>query len=182
MRVVAGKYKGFNLVAPKGSHTRPTENKIKEAIFDMLYPMNTDGIALDLFAGSGQMGIEFLSRDIKLVYFNELNRTSYKYLSDNIKKIKADNYQISKLDFKDALRTFRNKNLKFDYIFLDPPYGDDYLIQSIELIMDYELLNVDGIVITESDRDLRFDDKYDLYLLKEKTYGRKWVNIYIKWK
>ncbi|SUU92123.1 Ribosomal RNA small subunit methyltransferase D [Anaerococcus octavius] len=117
MRVVAGKYKGFNLMAPKGKNTRPTDNKIKEAIFDMLYPIKTNGNALDLFAGSGQMGIEFLSRGLEKVYFNESDRNSFRVLKENIEKIKDDNYELSKLDFKMALENYKNQGIKFDYIF-----------------------------------------------------------------
>lgn len=71
MRVVAGKYKGFILQSPKLSSSRPTDNKVKEAIFDMLYPFRDDFTALDLFSGTGQMGIEFLSRGAREVTFNE---------------------------------------------------------------------------------------------------------------
>lgn len=182
MRVVAGKYKGFNLMAPKGKITRPTDNKIKEAIFDMLYPIKTNGNALDLFAGSGQMGIEFLSRGLEKVYFNESDRNSFRVLKENIEKIKDDNYELSKLDFKMALENYKNQGIKFDYIFLDPPYAEDFIKTSLDLILNYELLNEDGIVITESDRYIEISDTYDLYLVKEKNYGRKIVEIYIKWK
>ena len=180
MRVIAGKYKGFNLKAPKNKSTRPTDNKVKEAIFDMLYPIKTDGPALDLFAGSGQMGIEFLSRGIGEVYFNEVDRFSFRVLKDNLEKTKASNYIISKLDYKKALESYKKKNLKFDYIFLDPPYDKDYIKKSLSLISDYELLNEDGIVITESDREIDFSEDYGLYLYKKKTYGRKIVKIYTK--
>ena len=180
MRVVAGKYKGFNLMAPKGKNTRPTDNKIKEAIFDMLYPIKTNGNALDLFAGSGQMGIEFLSRGLEKVYFNESDRNSFRVLNENIEKIKDDNYELSKLDFKMALENYKNQGIKFDYIFLDPPYAEDFIKTSLDLILNYELLNEDGIVITESDRYIEISDTYDLYLVKEKNYGRKIVKIYIK--
>ncbi|WP_306489303.1 16S rRNA (guanine(966)-N(2))-methyltransferase RsmD [Anaerococcus octavius] len=180
MRVVAGKYKGFNLMAPKGKNTRPTDNKIKEAIFDMLYPIKTNGNALDLFAGSGQMGIEFLSRGLEKVYFNESDRNSFRVLKENIEKIKDDNYELSKLDFKMALENYKNQGIKFDYIFLDPPYAEDFINTSLDLILNYELLNEDGIVITESDRYIEISDTYDLYLVKEKNYGRKIVKIYIK--
>lgn len=180
MRVVAGKYKGFNLMAPKGKNTRPTDNIIKEAIFDMLYPIKTNGNALDLFAGSGQMGIEFLSRGLEKVYFNESDRNSFRVLKENIEKIKDDNYELSKLDFKMALENYKNQGIKFDYIFLDPPYAEDFIKTSLDLILNYELLNEDGIVITESDRYIEISDTYDLYLVKEKNYGRKIVEIYIK--
>lgn len=182
MRVVAGKYKGFNLKAPKNKNTRPTDNKVKEAIFDMLYPIKTEAIALDLFAGSGQMGIEFLSRGLDLVYFNEIDRFGFKVLKDNLEKIKDDNYILTKLDYKLFLEDCKNKDIKFDYIFLDPPYDADYIDKSLSLIKDYELLNEDGIVVTESDRELDFNEEFDLYLYKEKMYGRKIVKFYTKWK
>lgn len=180
MRVVAGKYKGFKLIGPKGTNTRPTDNKIKEAVFDMLYPIKTEGNALDLFAGSGQIGIEFLSRGMEKVYFNEIDRAAFKALNDNLSKVKDNNYQASKLDFKRALENYKNKGIKFDYIFMDPPYNEDFIETAIALIIDYELLNEDGIVITESDRDIEISETYDLYLIKDKTYGRKIVKIYIK--
>ena len=167
-------------MAPKGKNTRPTDNKIKEAIFDMLYPIKTNGNALDLFAGSGQMGIEFLSRGLEKVYFNESDRNSFRVLKENIEKIKDDNYELSKLDFKMALENYKNQGIKFDYIFLDPPYAEDFIKTSLDLILNYELLNEDGIVITESDRYIEISDTYDLYLVKEKNYGRKIVKIYIK--
>lgn len=182
MRVVSGIYKGFNLKAPKSNITRPTDNKVKEAIFDMLYPMKTDGIALDLFAGSGQMGIEFISRGLNKVYFNEKDRNSYKIIEENLNKLKTDKFKLTKYDFKNALEYYKNKDISFDYIYLDPPYDTDFLDVAINLIISYELLNEHGIIITESDKELKFDDKYDINLLKEKNYGRKIVNIYTKWK
>ena len=182
MRVVAGKYKGFNLKAPKNKNTRPTDNKVKEAIFDMLYPLKEKATCLDLFAGSGQMGIEFLSRGSQFVYFNELDRLSLSTLKENLGKLEGSNYKITKLDYTKALKSYKDKGYKFDYIFLDPPYGEDFIDKALELILNYELLNEDGIVITESDKKLNLSDKYKLYLLKEKTYGRKIINFYTKWK
>ena len=146
----------------------------------MLYPIKTDGAALDLFAGSGQIGIEFLSRGLDLVYFNEIDRFGFKVLKANLGKIKDNNYILTKFDYKLVLEDCKNKDVKFDYIFLDPPYDTCYIDKSLSLIKDYELLNEDGIVITESDRELDFDGKYDLYLYKKKTYGRKIVKIYTK--
>ena len=178
MRVVAGRYKGFGLKAPKSNTTRPTDNKVKEAIFDMLYPIRTDGYALDLFAGSGQMGIEFMSRGLEMVYFNEIDRNSFKIVKENIEKIKADNYKLSKSDYKNALKAYNNKGLKFSYIYLDPPYDTNFIEESIKLITSYELLADHGIIITESDKEIKLDKNFDINLMKEKKYGRKIVNIY----
>ena len=78
------------------------------------------------------------------------------------------------------MENYKNQGIKFDYIFLDPPYAEDFIKTSLDLILNYELLNEDGIVITESDRYIEISDTYDLYLVKEKNYGRKIVKIYIK--
>ena len=152
MKVVAGKYKGYNLLSPKSKTSRPTDNKVKEAIFDMLYPFKPDFKALDLFAGTGQMGIEFLSSDV-FTYKN---------------------------DFIRCLKDFGDKNFKFDYIFLDPPYETDFIDKSLFYIKEYDLLNEEGIVITESSMDMDFSEKYGLHVLKDKSYGRKFIKFYTK--
>lgn len=180
MRVVAGKYKGFNLKPPKEKSSRPTDNKVKEAIFDMLYPLKNNCVALDLFAGTGQMGIEFLSRGANLVYFNERNFSTYNILNENLNKIDSYDVKVSKLDFKKALSEYKENNIRFDYMFLDPPYTGESLTQAIELVVKYDLLNEEGIIVTESDRDLDFSYIESLERIKEKSYGRKIVKFYIK--
>lgn len=178
MRVVSGKYKGFVLQAPKASSSRPTDNKVKEAIFDMLYPFGKEITALDLFSGTGQMGIEFLSRGAREVVFNERNSSTFSILKKNIEKVKSSNVSVDRLDFKKALKKYKDCERSFDYIFLDPPYEGDLVEQSIKLILEYELLADEGIIITESDRDLDFSYIRELTLIKAKSYGRKKVNIY----
>lgn len=178
MRVVAGKYKGFILQSPKSSSSRPTDNKVKEAIFDMLYPFKDNFSALDLFSGTGQMGIEFLSRGASEVFFNERNSSTFSILNKNIEKVKASNVRIDRLDFKKALKKYKDCGCSFDYIFLDPPYEGSLVEQAIKLILEYELLVDEGIVITESDRKLDFSYIRELTLIKAKSYGRKQINIY----
>ena len=180
MKVVAGKYKGFNLLSPKSKTSRPTDNKVKEAIFDMLYPYRDKFTALDLFAGTGQMGIEFLSRGALQVYFNEKNFSNFSLLKENIKKIGAENAILTKADYIKCLKDLGEKNVKFNYIFLDPPYETDFIDKSLYWIIEYDLLNEDGIVITESSMDLDFSEKYDLHICKDKSYGRKFIKIYSK--
>lgn len=180
MRVIAGKYKGFNLLSPKSKDSRPTDNKVKEAVFDMLYPFKVDFVGLDLFSGTGQMGIEFLSRGAYEVYFNEKNLSTFRILKENLEKIKAANAKVSKMDFKKALDTYKEDGIKFDYIFLDPPYDTNYLEESLNLILANELLALNGIIITESDRDIDFSYELDLSLIKEKSYGRKIIKFYIR--
>lgn len=180
MKVVAGKYKGFNLLSPKSKTSRPTDNKVKEAIFDMLFPYKSEFKALDLFAGTGQMGIEFLSRGAKEVYFNEKNYSNFSILRENLRKVDCENTKVYKLDFERCLKKLSEQKNVFDYIFLDPPYDTDFIDKSLFLIKEYDLLSEDGIIITESDMDFDFSIKYNLQLIKEKSYGRKFVKFYIK--
>lgn len=180
MKVVAGKYKGFNLLSPKSKTSRPTDSKVKEAVFDMLYPYKDKFIALDLFAGTGQIGIEFLSRGAFKVYFNEKNFSNFSLLKENIKKINNDNAVLIKADYIKCLKGLEDENIKLDYIFLDPPYETDFIDKALYYITEYDLLNEDGIVITESSMDLDFSEKYDLHIYKDKSYGRKFIKIYSK--
>ena len=180
MKVVAGKYKGYNLLSPKSKTSRPTDNKVKEAVFDMLYPFKLDFKALDLFAGTGQMGIEFLSRGAKEVYFNEKNYSNFSILKQNLDKINSDGVFTYKNDFIRCLKDLGKKELKFDYIYLDPPYETDFIDRAMFCIKEYDLLSEDGIVITESSKDMDLSDKYGLDVLKEKSYGRKYIKFYIK--
>ena len=182
MKVVAGKYKGYNLLSPKSKTSRPTDNKVKEAIFDMLYPFKPDFKALDLFAGTGQMGIEFLSRGAKEVYFNEKNYSNFSILKQNLDKINSSDVFTYKNDFIRCLKDFGEENLKFDYIFLDPPYETDFIDKALFCIKEYDLLDEEGIVITESSMDMDFSEKYGLHVLKDKSYGRKFIKFYTKWK
>ncbi|MDD7305925.1 MAG: 16S rRNA (guanine(966)-N(2))-methyltransferase RsmD [Peptoniphilaceae bacterium] len=178
MRVVAGKYKGYNIKSPKATNSRPTDNKVKEAIFAMLYPIKDEACALDLFACTGQMGIEFLSRGAKYVVFNELNFKNYDVLKENLSNIKALNFKTYKKDFRKCLESLNELGESFDYIFLDPPYKDDYIYTSLKLILKYDLLSKEGIIITESDRNLDFSDEFALQIIKEKSYGRKVIKFY----
>ena len=180
MKVVAGKYKGYNLLSPKSKTSRPTDNKVKEAVFDMLYPFKLDFKALDLFAGTGQMGIEFLSRGAKEVYFNEKNYSNFSILKQNLDKINSDGVFTYKNDFIRCLKDLGEKELKFDYIYLDPPYETDFIDRAMFCIKEYDLLSEDGIVITESSKDMDLSYKYGLDGLKEKSYGRKYIKFYIK--
>lgn len=178
MRVVSGKYKGFNIISPKTKNSRPTDNKVKEAIFAMLYPYKDDFSALDLFACTGQIGIEFLSHGASRVTFGELNKSNYQILRANLEKIPTKNYETIRGDFRKILEICKNKPYKFDYIFLDPPYKEDYLKISLELILNYDLLKNNGIIISESDRNIDFSNVDNLSLIKEKKYGRKIIKIY----
>lgn len=175
MRIISGSMKGRNLLNPKSKNSRPTDNKVKEAIFDILFEIKKDSVCLDLFACTGQIGIEFLSRGARKAYFCEINADNYNRLNKNLKYFENDSYVTYKNDFRKALDLIEDK---FDYIFLDPPYSEDFISQSVSIILKNNQIKDDGLIITESDRDIKLCN--ELLLIKQKKYGRKILKFYKK--
>ena len=169
MRVVAGKYRGISLNEIKSDNIRPTTDKVKEAIFSKIQFDIKDSTFLDLFAGTGGMGIEALSRGAKEVYFADNNENSIKLIKSNFAKIKLLNYNLFHLNFIKTLELLKSKNLKFDFIFLDPPYNENYGEKAIRRINEFDLLEEDGIIIYEHLREFLIPDEYEIFDLKH--YG-----------
>lgn len=172
MRVISGKKKGMRLLGTRDPHTRPTEDRIKESIFNSLFSIEEGSKVLDLFAGTGGMGIEFLSRGSDLVVFCDKSRLNINCIKENLNNTdfttKAKIYQG---DNERNLFNIKSENMKFDYIFLDPPYNQINLYyDSLKFIKENSLLNEDGIVIVESEQELEIED-YDIIKIKE--YGKK---------
>lgn len=177
MRVISGKYKGRKLLGYDNKSTRPTMDRIKESLFASIQDYIKDSIVLDLFAGSGALGIEALSMGSKYAYFNDIDKKAYKTINKNITNFDVENCKVLNLSFENALKYFYDEHTKFNIIFLDPPYNSNYIENSIKLITKYDLLNKDGIIIAESDdKDkIIYENKYEI--LKEKKYKDKWVVI-----
>lgn len=175
MRVISGKYKGKNLIGFDIDGTRPTMDRVKESLFGMIQNSVKDSIVLDLFAGSGSLGIEAISNGAKTCYFVDNNIELINIIKKNISNM-SDNINIIKSDYKSALEKFRNDGIKFDLIFLDPPYKMNLINNCICLIKEYNLLNKDGIIVCEYENELVNNDEFKL--LKEKSYGSKNVRIY----
>ena len=179
MKVISGKMRGMNLYTNLDRFTRPTEGKIKEAIFSVIFQVKPKSKAWDLFAGSGAVGIEFISRGCDLVVFSEASNDNIKCINENIEHTKSQEFaKVFKGDFKKNLLNIKRQGLKFDYVFIDPPYERlNYYKESIEMLIDNDLLNDDCLVILESEKEL--SDVYfkNLKLEKQKQYGKK-KNIY----
>src|SRR5690625_4867518 len=123
MRVIAGDFKGSRLQSVPGTKTRPTSDKIKEAIFNIIGPFFAGGMCLDLFAGSGSLGLEALSRGMEKVVFVDKNKQAIKCINRNIEHVKAiDKVKVLRMDAFKAINFLANKQHKFDLIILDPPY------------------------------------------------------------
>ena len=173
MRVISGKYKGRKLDGFDIDGTRPTMDRVKESLFGSIQNYVKDSIVLDLFAGSGSLGIEALSNGAKTCYFCDNGKEALKVLEKNLDNI--ENANIIKEDYKEALKKLRDKNIRFDLIFLDPPYKLNIITDSIKKILEYDLLNENGLIICEYETE---DIKCDLELIKKKKYGSKYVKVY----
>ena len=170
MRVISGKYKGKNLKGFDIDGTRPTMDRVKESLFGTIQNYIPNSICLDLFAGSGSLGIEALSNGAKKCYFNDNNKEMYKILMDNLKDIEG-----AIISNKDYINYLNEMNEKFDIIFLDPPYKMNLISKSLEIIQNRNLINKDGLIICEYETE---NIKCDLKILKEKKYGSKKIIIY----
>jgi len=167
MRVISGKYKGRKLVGFNIDGTRPTMDKIKESLFAIIQDYLKDGVVLDLFAGSGSLGLEALSNGSKECYFVDVNVDAVKKNTSDIEGV-----VILKSDWEKALSSF---NIKFDIIFLDPPYGYD-IEMVIDKIIEYELINSGGIIVCESEKEINSS----LELIKSKCYKDKYISVFKK--
>ncbi len=179
MRIISGKYKGRKVEGYTIDGTRPTMDRVKESVLGMIQTKLDDSICLDLFTGSGSVGIEFLSNGAKKCYFVDNNYKVIETLNNNMKSLKVDNeYEVIKNNFENALKDFNNRGIKFDIVFLDPPYKLNYINPAISLIKEYDLLNNNGIIICEYENEEINTEEYTLF--KERKYGSKKINIYKK--
>jgi 16S rRNA (guanine966-N2)-methyltransferase len=179
MRIISGKYKGRKVDGYNIDGTRPTMDRVKESVLGMIQIKLEDSICLDLFTGSGSVGLELLSNGAKKCYFVDNNYKVVETLNKNMKSLKiTDDYEIIKSGYEEALKNFNNRNIKFDIIFLDPPYKLDYIVPAIKLISDYNLINEDGLIICEYENEEIDVDNYEL--IKTRKYGSKKIKIYKK--
>ncbi len=174
MRVISGKYKGKNLIGFDIDGTRPTMDRVKESLFASIQNYIKDSTVLDLFAGSGSLAIEALSNGASSIYMVDNNVELINIIKKNTLGMK--NVHILKSDYKDALNMYKNSNIKFDIIFLDPPYKLNLINDCLDKIYNYNLLNKDGIVVCEYENEDVMTINFDLY--KSKKYGSKFVTIF----
>lgn len=180
MRIIAGERKGLPLKSVPGESTRPTTDKVKEAIFNMIGPYFDGGLGLDLYAGSGSLGIEALSRGLSKVIFVDRDLKAVQTIKFNLKRSQyASSAEVYRNDAKAALRALKKRNLKFSYIFLDPPYNRNSIKNEIESIYHYQLLETDGKVIAEHSSKQELPETIEkLEKQKFEIYGNTAISIY----
>lgn len=180
MRVIAGTAKGRLLKAVPGIGTRPTTDKVKEAIFSMIGPYFDGGLGLDLFAGTGGLGIEALSRGIDRVIFVDMEKTSIQVIEDNLTALRfKEQAEVYRNDAQRALQALSKRGLKFDLIFLDPPYK---MKQADELLLQMEQLGMiqdQATVLVEHEAGHAYADEIGRFKVRKRTtYGETAIAIY----
>lgn len=156
MRIISGIARGTKLTTLSGESTRPTLDRVKESLFSIIQNKISDSIVLDLFSGSGALGLETLSRGAELAVLCDNNMEAIKIINKNIEKTRMkDKTVVVKNDYKNCLDTLQNKGMKFDLIFLDPPYKSNYAVDALQRILELDILAENGIIILETDEEQR---------------------------
>lgn len=180
MRIIAGTRKGTRLKMVPGQHVRPTADRVKESLFSVIGPFFDGGYVLDLFAGTGSLGLEALSRGAERTFFVDQSRTSCETVKANAEVARlTDQVEILRRDARAALKILRERDVRFDIIFLDPPYHKDLLYPALEEIAKGALLSEDGVVVAEHSGQVEMPERVGrLHAFRRLHYGDTWVTLY----
>jgi 16S rRNA (guanine(966)-N(2))-methyltransferase RsmD len=181
MKIITGYAKGMNLETLEGEATRPTSQRVKEAVFSMIQFDIENCIVLDLFAGCGQLGLEALSRGAKKATFSDVSRDAVNIIMNNAKKTRLfDKCRISACDYKQMIRGIAGKE-KYDIIFIDPPYKEKVIPDALKRLCEAEVLAENCLIICESGEedvflgDKELESKFDVY--KKARYSVTYITI-----
>ncbi len=175
MRIITGKKRGLKLESPDNTEVRPTLDRIKESIFNIIHPIKQDSIVIDLFTGTGNIGLEFISRGSKKVYFVDNSDYSIELTKKNIEKCKfEDESVLIKDDYETALKKIKQDEV-VDYVYIDPPYGEIDINNILKNIINSNIINDNTLIIFEDDKDREINIQ-NVNIVDERNYG----NIYIK--
>lgn len=175
MRVISGLKRGTNLFSPVTDKTRPTTDRVRENIFNLIRFDLPETIVLDLFSGSGAMGIEALSQGAEKCFFIDSDARAIDIIRKNVEKTGfQDKAHIYKMPFDKFLYETKEK---FDIVFLDPPYHKNLIFEALKMICENNLVTDNAVIVTESDFDEDISVPSGYSIVKEKIYGRVKVNI-----
>ena len=193
MRIIAGKFKAKRINSPKTEMTRPTLDRVKEALFSIIDGYIKDANVLDLFSGTGNLGLEAISRGAKFALLNDNKNLAISTIISNVELTNTKNYvKITKKDYIKCLNQIIKENMYFDVIFIDPPYDSDLGINSLKFISDSKdkILSKDGVIIYETDKNFvtkcnkkdenMLNNFENLVCIDERTYSNVVLKIY-KW-
>lgn len=179
MRVITGKARGIQLKTPDGMLTRPTADRVKEALFSIINFDIPSAKVLDLFGGTGQLGIEALSRGASSAVFVDAREESCRLIRENLKRTKLEqDAKVIRSDYLDYLRRAREQ---YDIIFLDPPYAEEFLENAIKQITEIDILRSNGIIVAERPLGKELPWEFEGYTRsKDYKYGKVLLTIYRK--
>ena len=181
MRIISGKYAKRNLFTLKSNKTRPTSDKVKESLFNSLGQFFECGSVLDLYAGSGALGIEAVSRGYNDATLVDINYAACDIIRKNVALTKEESrFSVYKMSSNAALKFLAEKGKKFDLVFLDPPYAKQRIAKDMQKMWQLDLLNENAIVVAETDDDTELGEISDFELIKEHHLGKTIVRIYRK--
>ncbi len=175
MRVISGSARGRKLIAPPGLDTRPTTDRVKESVFNIISPYLPAKSVLDLFSGSGAMGVEALSRGSEHAVFVECNKSAFEVTRQNIELARVTDR--AEVIFGDSLAYLDRAKSQFDIIFLDPPYNTGLLSGAIKKIAEKNLLSEGGIIVAESEHLGEEPDGSHFDIIKRTKYGKTTVFV-----
>ena len=183
MRIISGKARGTKLYTLDGTATRPTLDRVKESLFNIIQNDIEDSTVLDLFSGSGAIGLEFLSRGAKRAVLCDSSKDAIKIIKQNVQKTHfEEKVEVYNMEFTKLVERLQNQ--KFDIIYIDPPYATDFIKISLEKIIEYELVNENTKIIVETDDETRIlnqIEKMDVEITDKRKYGRATI-IFLKYK
>ena len=181
MRIISGKARGTKLYTLEGMNTRPTLDRVKESIFNIIQNEIDGAKVLDLFAGSGAIGLEFLSRGAKEAVLCDKSKDSIEVIRKNINKIHMEEKtKVFNTDFETCLEKIKNQ--QFDIIYLDPPYATNYIVKSLKKIIEFGIITKDSTIIIETDdekRILKEIENLEIEIVDKRKYGRATI-IFLK--
>ncbi len=178
MRIIAGKSKGIRLVSPKGNDVRPVQDKVKGSFFSILYDVSNKNI-LDIFAGSGSVGLEALSRDAQFAVFIEYSKTTVNVLRENIKKCHFENCsRVLSMSYEKAIKILSKENYKADIVFLDPPYYKNLVSKTLELLEKSGIVDQNSIVVAEHSSKDVIEASDAWFLTDKREYGQTIISFF----
>lgn len=180
MRIITGKAKGINIKTLEGEATRPTSQRVKEAVFSMLQFDIEGRRVLDLFSGSGQMALEAISRGASFAVMVDRSPEAIKIINDNVVKTKfLDKCEVRKEDYVSFLNRYRGE--RFDIVFLDPPYASGFYAPALEKLLERDMVKSTSLIVCESDSDDIFGGDLELAarfdIIKQTGYGRVCITL-----
>ncbi|MBU3180402.1 16S rRNA (guanine(966)-N(2))-methyltransferase RsmD [Clostridium psychrophilum] len=180
MRIIAGNARGRKILSPVGMGTRPTLDRIKESIFNIIQNRTRNAVVVDMFSGTGSLGLEAASRGASMCYLIDMGDTTFEMLQKNVDNLKFNKKcKCLKGDTYKYMEQFANEGIVFDIIFIDPPYAKDMIPPAIEIIASNNLLSKDGIIVCKIDSSEEiYKGNSIIHLSDSRKYGNTTVLFY----